>query len=195
MLTYKLNRGFTVVELLIVIVLIAILTAIGVVAFNGIQRRAVSQAHLAAVDGWEKLIRMEFALTGQIPGADGISTRCLGNASSNFPATGSYVANECERIFGTPDQVAYYDQSFINLFSARNNFPSGLLPEVTYSDGGGGGLRSRGVVIFTGMSGASYEVHLYWKAYGKNSCGRGVDNLSGNPTVDISACERVFTLN
>lgn len=36
----KTNRGFTLVELLIVIVVIAILAAISIVAYNGIQQRA-----------------------------------------------------------------------------------------------------------------------------------------------------------
>lgn len=42
--TLKKDRGFTIVELLIVIVVIAILAAITVVAFNGIQNRAKTTA-------------------------------------------------------------------------------------------------------------------------------------------------------
>ena len=48
-------------ELLIVIVVIAILAAITIVTFNGIQQRAKTSAIAAAVDQWEKLIRLEIA--------------------------------------------------------------------------------------------------------------------------------------
>lgn len=188
-------RGFTIVELLIVIVVIAVLAAITVVAYGGLQRRAVTQSYAAAADQWEKLIRMEYALTGVIPGADGVTTRCLGNSTANFPAAGVHAANECERISGTPDTVSSYNQAYIDLFSTKNSFPNGALPPIKYDNGAGAVINTRGIVIFAGVSGSSYEVHLYWKGYGKNNCGRGVDNLAGNPSFDISACERVITLS
>ena len=52
------KHGFTVVELLIAIVVIAILAAITIVAFNGIQQRTRNTAKLATVQQAVKLIRL-----------------------------------------------------------------------------------------------------------------------------------------
>lgn len=49
------TRGFTIVELLIVIVVIAILAAITIVAFNGIQKRARNTKTINAVKDYIKL--------------------------------------------------------------------------------------------------------------------------------------------
>ena len=64
------NRAFTIVELLIVIVVIAILAAISVVAYNGIQNRATLAKQVAEVDRIGKAIdfgerRMAYPSVGQ----------------------------------------------------------------------------------------------------------------------------------
>lgn len=51
------NHGFTIVELLIVIVVIGILAAITIVAFNGIQTRTENNKTVSAVGGWVKALR------------------------------------------------------------------------------------------------------------------------------------------
>lgn len=56
------NRGFTIVELLIVIVVIAILAAISIVAYNGIQQRArisTAQAELNALSKQTALFQVD----------------------------------------------------------------------------------------------------------------------------------------
>ena len=52
------RSGFTIVEFLIVIVMIAILATISVVAYNGIQTRAKTTAWVAAVDNWTKILKL-----------------------------------------------------------------------------------------------------------------------------------------
>jgi len=51
------QKGFTIVELLIVIVVIGVLAAIIVVAYNGIQDRSINAASKSAANQVEKLIR------------------------------------------------------------------------------------------------------------------------------------------
>lgn len=63
----KHNQGFTIVELLIVIVVIAILAAITVIAFTGMQTRAEEAKLQADLQGAVKLVQAEKALTGNLP--------------------------------------------------------------------------------------------------------------------------------
>lgn len=54
--TMKKDRGFTIVELLIVIVVIAILAAIVIVAYNGVQKRAQASTARANAEGVQKVV-------------------------------------------------------------------------------------------------------------------------------------------
>ena len=60
-------RGFTIVELLIVIVVIAILAAITIVAYNGIQDRAISSRRLNDMETITKALEMYKAQKGYYP--------------------------------------------------------------------------------------------------------------------------------
>jgi prepilin-type N-terminal cleavage/methylation domain-containing protein len=61
---HKQESGFTIVELLIVIVVIAILAAISIVAYNGIQERANSNAIIARAEAYIKGLKIWQADTG-----------------------------------------------------------------------------------------------------------------------------------
>lgn len=61
------TKGFTIVELLIVIVVIGILASITIVAFNGVQNRAKSTAASSLAQNVRKAADLHFADTGTYP--------------------------------------------------------------------------------------------------------------------------------
>jgi prepilin-type N-terminal cleavage/methylation domain-containing protein len=77
------TRGFTIVELLIVIVVIAILAAITIVAYNGIQERATNSKNVSEAVQVAKLLESYKAVNGAYPAttADAV---CVGDGFKNY---------------------------------------------------------------------------------------------------------------
>lgn len=65
--TFKRQQGFTIVELLIVIVVIGILAAITIVAFNGVQNRANDTTVKSDLKNLSKLVENYNVLNGAYP--------------------------------------------------------------------------------------------------------------------------------
>lgn len=70
----KSTSGFTIVELLIVIVVIAILAAISVVAYNGIQERSRTASRISAIRSIQKGLESYKAIHGNYPNYYSIGT-------------------------------------------------------------------------------------------------------------------------
>lgn len=83
----KSTSGFTIVELLIVIVVIAILATISVVAYNGIQTRANNTQTIDAVGQFVKAYSLYAADNGDYPNAAG----CLGEG---YPAPNNWCLSQ-----------------------------------------------------------------------------------------------------
>lgn len=82
------QKGFTIVELLIVIVVIAILAAITIVAYNGIQTRANNTARVNEAKQWQGIL-MNYATTyGKYPDAL-TGAMCLGEDFPDVNADGN----------------------------------------------------------------------------------------------------------
>lgn len=73
------QKGFTIVELLIVIVVIAILAAISVVAYNGIQQRGRNVQTGSAANAYLKGFALYVAANNSYPSAN--TYNCLGQTS------------------------------------------------------------------------------------------------------------------
>lgn len=106
------RSGFTIVELLIVIVVIAILATITIVAYSGITERARQTQFLAVLDSYEKLFKMNIVETGVVPIAladadkytdthpDSQNTTYVESTSPGclpgpYPPSGSFRQGEC----------------------------------------------------------------------------------------------------
>ncbi len=104
----KRHRGFTIVELLIVIVVIAILAALSVVAYTNIQTRAKNTTKASAVQQAVKLIQLYKTGEGTYPRSTAGGEFCLttDNVCTNYAgvtngAANTALMNELKE-FGTP---------------------------------------------------------------------------------------------
>lgn len=68
------STGFTIVELLIVIVVIGILAAITIVAYNGVQTRAFNTRVQSDVKNVQKIVEAYNAINGTYPSTGSLST-------------------------------------------------------------------------------------------------------------------------
>jgi prepilin-type N-terminal cleavage/methylation domain-containing protein len=98
------ERGFTIVELLIVIVVIGILAAITIVAFNGVQQRARNTQYKTDASTIVKKAEALNADTGAYPDASGDFAGEIGALPAGVSVT--YVTSAPSTAFSTSDTAA-----------------------------------------------------------------------------------------
>lgn len=121
------KSGFTIVELLIVIVVIAILAAISIVAYNGIQQRANNVAAINEAVTWRKLFEVYKATYGASPDVPSSSSGvayCLG---SGFPSNASGGNLPRCRDYGFNGSTGYLESDNATLMSELSKV--GILPQ------------------------------------------------------------------
>jgi prepilin-type N-terminal cleavage/methylation domain-containing protein len=164
------NRGFTIVELLIVIVVIAILAAITVVAYNGIQQRAANSKRDAELTTYMKAMRLARINTGTM----------LRDITGSQWSVGS-----CNVTSGNPGHVEprdlakthvcwtrYYDNltkigtaAQMNLDSLRSGDPRGNPYMIDENQGETGPCATDRVYTFSGNGTAAYSEYAQLPAY------------------------------
>lgn len=128
-LTYR--KAFTLVELLISIVVVAILAAISVTAFSNIQDRAYATDLLARTDAYEKALKLYHIENGRFPDYGTSWGTCLGQVS-DYPAEDDYPEGACMKLFrnGVSDGYEYVNENVMDgLKSVITPFPSGKIRE------------------------------------------------------------------
>ena len=84
------KQGFTIVELLIVVIVIAVLASITSSAFNGVQNRSRNSARYSEMKAWDKTLKLYKATYGDYPSTLAANTLyCLGEG---FPIGAGGVA-------------------------------------------------------------------------------------------------------
>lgn len=127
LLLRKNNSGFTIVELLIVIVVIAILAAISVVAYNGIQTRANNTARINGAAQAAKTLKAYVATYGTYPSTS--SGLCLtrDNVCTNYTgvtitSSNSALLTEVAKVGELPSSVPRQSGSY---FGISQNYAPG----------------------------------------------------------------------
>ena len=145
------SRGFTIVELLIVIVVIAILAAITIVAYNGVQNRAKSSAGQALANTIAKKAE-------------------IFNASENgYPTNAAFIANTGAGTAGNPkeaklDNTAAVQTAVVTSTTANNG------QVVTYLGGCTGGGAKIGYWDFGATTPAVVYVYIGGATSGSAGC-------------------------
>jgi prepilin-type N-terminal cleavage/methylation domain-containing protein len=172
------QHGFTIVELLIVIVVIGILAAITVVAYNGVQNNATNAKTTQALTAWIKTLSLYKADNGHWP----TGWVCLGTGYGygldNDPTTGT---GQCRQTGATGyTQNTAFDTSmkpyvnstlptpaFVTARSDDTNWRRGLM----YAYGGGDGTIVYIEAAYAGQlgvcpvaSGMSATTRAFWGA-------------------------------
>lgn len=174
------QTAFTIVELLIVIVVIAILAAISVVAYNGIQTRAENTKTIQAVSQYIKLIQSYNALKGNYP----IDTAypCLGEAGT-----------QCARRTGTTtcatsgDGLAGTTTTFTNQI---NEVSSGTPPRLSDQTMTGCTSNTYSGGYYRGTTGTSAYIVYYLR--GNVTCDANAGTIGRTQGDDITRCQTNF---
>lgn len=146
-----LRQGFTIVELLIVVVVIAILASITVVAYNGVTAKAENTRTISLLNEWTQKLEMYKVKKDQYPQGS-LEYVCLGDG---YIANSDFTAGQCMKAQGWSVST---DAAWIqDVKSTVDAIPDGSYTKViTLPDG-----SNRGMLYLSrnGGNGITYILH------------------------------------
>lgn len=128
------KRGFTIVELLIVIVVIAILAAISIVAYNGIQERSNFARAQSDLNALNKAVLQYHAVNSTYPNTSNVWRSQSGSGDSFIPGIKPDFMSELPKDKVNAGSYAYYYNS--------NGVDYKLIRHTQAESSGGTGLPS-----------------------------------------------------
>lgn len=185
MLTVK-KSGFTIVELLIVIVVIGVLAVITVVAFSGAMAKAEESRLHTEAQSWAKLINVYKIQNNNAklkPADYPYDNVCLSDKPA--PASSLMGAGVCMRSIDGNLDFARYNQTVIDtLKNSMGSLPKGQHEESNIY-GSWGWFAQRGVWLFEDDAG-TWSVHYYIKT--ERKCPGGFRRTYFNTMGPYTAC-------
>ena len=183
------ERGFTIVELLIVIVVIAILAAISVVVYVGVQERANNAKVLQLVSQYQRIMELYAVENGGVmPQAD---WACLGEIK-DYPAENGYLEGWCYKPVDNLNPSAGDDQPVNEALNDRLRVvTSQMLPGKVPETPGPSGRTYRGIFYDSSstITGGRSTILYYLK--GNQECKNGHMQQFKNDT--FSSCLLVLS--
>ncbi|MFV0632731.1 prepilin-type N-terminal cleavage/methylation domain-containing protein [Demequina sp.] len=194
------RAGFTIVELLIVVVVIAILAAITIVAYNGISNRAKSSASLSGVEQAGKKVATYAIANGNALPADLAAFRTATGLNDNGNTTYQYTRNAAVTpntycvtytTGSTSAQIAGDDQG--GVFQPTEGPCTGHTgtSPTTLADGSS---CPTGYIVVPGSSLYGTRAFCVMKYEAKNDgSGNAVSTANGTPWVSITQTSAIST--
>jgi len=165
----RVRTGFTIVELLIVIVVIGILAAITVLAYNGIQQRARNAQRIAAAKEWVEAIK-EYTVVNQVYPAS-LSAYCIGESNiTNLDANPDADCGASNNVkHSSASETPAFNAGIKTMRSSLPNFP-GTPVDITAGIKGSGMLFRSEIYDVGGENIANYPTLIFFLEGADQDC-------------------------